>query len=1029
VWVIRSDRAIPQALSPLDTRSMGGGRQDPSGFDASALLARVAKILARGESEPDSLCAVAAELGTALADRCTIAIVSRDPSGAEHLRRYPHPPAGERSSEEPRVLADEQLGRRVIEYGTPVTAGAGDSTGGSPKLASPEVDRALRTWLELSGCAGAIAVPVPGSDGPVGALTVGWVDGGSPLGETTPRLLERVAALLAQHHAAATPMGVVSLEGHFVRVNRALASVLGRGRDELMELGPLAVIHPADHDRMVAMIGLLRAGSIRKTKFRQRWLPGDGVPVEGLVSGSVIQGDDGAPCAFAFTLERRSSVAGPQSEWDSLFTHSRQGIAVIGSDGRYARVNDTYAAILGYARSELQGVPWLRTFPADCAAELELEYAEMLRQGSASLETLACRRDGSCFEAELELVVNDDLDGGPKGHLCLMRDIGERKGEELRRSELLRLSSLEHEGADLEALIDHAMRTVREVLQAELASFFVPVADGRELRLRAGVGWPRPQLGSTLAGRTDTPLGSTLASGAPVISADLASDLRFIASPLLAEAGARGSATVLVGDPSAPIGILGAHSRQPREFRPVEVRFLEAVSSLLASVARRERAERPVDRGQDDPVTDLPDATRFAGRLERALSRPGDSTLAVLVVGVELPRGLLGRPTRNAAADVLRETASRIVARLGPGGFAGRLGDRSFGMVLSETDELKAAAVARSLLRAMAEPFFAGGSEQTVHATVGIAVTTHAEDPCELIDEADCARRRGRQLGSDRLEFFDAEEAGQDSPGRQLADDLSLALRREELRLRYQPVFNLSDRKIWGVEALLYWEHPSRTVLPPELFLPVARRSGAIVPIGRWVLEQSIGHFMRWNQELDGGSPLRLFVNLSTRELANRSLPDTVADVLGRADMAPEQLALDVPEAALMQAQGAAGRSIAALREIGATIVLDRFGTALSSPSHLVRRPIDMVKLDRSCVAGIADGGPERAVARAVLGMAESAGLSVIACGVETERQAEALVDLGGTHAQGILFAEPMAARAVNKLLRWNVSRARREAS
>ena len=1010
---------------------MGGGSQDPSRFDASALLARVAKILARGESEADSLRAVAAELGTRMGDRCTITLWSRDPSGAEHVVRYPHPPAGERSTEEPRALADEQLTRRVIEFGTPVMAG----TEVTPpvlvrsEVTSPEVERALQSWLGLSGCTSAITVPVPGPDGPVGTLTVGWEAGNRPPVETAPRLLERVAALLAEHHAAATPMGVISLEGHFLRVNRALAAVLGRGRDELMELGPLAVTHPADHDRIVAMMGLMRAGSIRKAKFRQRWLPPGGDPVDALVSGSVMHGDDGAPSAFAFTVERRSSRAGRESEWDSWFAHSRQGIAVIGADGRHARVNDAYAATLGYTPSELRGVPWFRTFPADCVAEVERGYAEMLRLGSASLETLGVRREGSCFEAEIELVVNDDFDGSPKGHLCLMRDVGERKREELRRSELLRLSLLEHEDIPLEALIDDAVRTVREVLQAELASFFVRDAGREELRLRAGAGWPRPQLESAPALRSDTPLGRTLASGAPVVSADLRADHRFAGCPLLDQTGVRGSVTVLVGDHAAPIGILGAHSRQPRDFGSGEVQFLETVAGLLARAAQREQIENRADAGQDDPVTGLSNATRFAERLACELSRSRAETLAVLVVGVELPPGLLARPRRNTVADVLRETASRIVTRLGPGGFAGRLGDRSFGMVLSATDELKTAAVARSVLRAMGQPFNAGGREYTVHATVGIAVTTHAEDPCELIDEADCARRRGRQLGSDRLEFFEVEEPDQGTPVRQLSDDLTLALRREELRLRYQPVFDLSDRSICGVEALLYWEHPSRTVLPPELFLPVARRTGAIVPIGRWVLEQSIRHFMRWTQELDAEHPLRLFVNLSARELVSRSLPDGVAAVLEDADMAPERLALDIPEAALMQPHGAAGRSIAALRELGVTIVLDRFGTALSSPSTLSQCPVDAVKLDRSCVAGIADGRSERAVARTVLGIAESIGLGVIACGVETERQALALVELGGIHAQGVLLAEPMAARAISKLLRWKVSRARHEAS
>jgi PAS domain S-box-containing protein len=855
---------------------MRGGSQDRTGFEISALLERVANILARAESEADSLRAVAAEVAATLADRCTITLLSREPSGTERVLRYPDGPVGGTSGEQPHALADEHLTRRVLEYGTTLTVGATEHDD-----SAPPIERAFRTWLELSGCKVGVAVPVPGPDGPVGAVAVGWVDRSHVAGGADARLLERIAAVVAHHHAAATPMGVISLEGHFLRVNRALASVLGRGRDELMEIGPLAVTHPADRDRMVAMMGLMRAGSVQKTKFRQRWLAGGDTPVEALVSGSVIHGDDGAPCALAFTVERRASRGSRQSEWESLYTHSRQGIAVVGSDGRHARVNDAYGAILGYAPSELRGVPWLRTFPADCTADLQRAHAEMLRLGSASLETLVVRRDGSCFEAAVELVVNDDFDGSPRGHLCLIRELDERGRDEPWRTELVRLGSAEH--ADL---------------------------DGRQ-----------------------------------------------------------------------------------------------------------------------DALTGLPDAGEFAERLEHALARAGGAPTAVLVIGVELPRTLPSPAGRNRRADVLRESASRVMSCLGATGIVARLGDGSFGICLPDGDELKAAALARSVLRAMTDPFVSGVSVDAVHATIGIAVTRHADDACELIDEADCARRRGRQLGSNRLELFDAEEGGPNSAGQQPADDLEGALLREELRLRYQPVFELTDRSICGVEVLLYWEHPSRTVLPPELFLPVARRSGAIIPIGRWVLEQSIRHFARWREEVGSERRLRLFVNVSTRELVSPSLPQSVAAALQAGDMAPEQLVLDIPEAALLHPRGAAGRSLLALRELGIAIAVDRFGTALSSAGDLGRHPIDLVKLDRSCVAGITEGGSERAVVRAVLGLAEASGLSVIACGVESERQVQALIELGADHAQGVLFAEPMAAPAVAKLLRWNGGRARRRAS
>jgi PAS domain S-box-containing protein len=665
------------------------------------------------------------------------------------------------------------------------------------------------------------------------------------------------------------PTGVVSLEGHFLHASPGLADALGLVPVELMELGPLAVTHPADRDRLTAMLGLMRAGSIGKAKFRQRWLLAGGGVVEGLVSGSVIHGDDGAPVGFAFAVEISSPI-GRQPDWESLFVHTSQGIVVIGPDGRHARVNDAYGALIGAAPADLLGLPWLETVPADCVPELERAHAEMLRNGSARLETLAIRRDGSCFEAEIELVLTDDAEGANRGHLCLMRNIDVGR-----------------------ASIDDAER-----------------------------------------------------------------------------------------------------SRLGR-----------------------------------DGVTGLPDTTRFVERVELALSGAGASPVAVLVLGVETERHRVGEPARISQADVLRATADRLTAKLESNRFVARLGDWAFGILLAGGDELTLAARARCLLKATSHPIVASGQEHSLHATLGIGIGDNGDDARELIDAADRARRRARELGADRFEFSELGDHRPESLVQELLDDIRHALRRGELRLRYQPVFELADRSISGLEVLLRWEHPSRTVLAPDMFLPAARKARAIVPIGRWVLEQSLRQLECWNQELDRAQPLRLFVNLSAPELADPSLIDTVGATLERTGIGPEQLAVDVSDAALIDVHGPAWRSVAALRELGATIVLDRFATTFSSLADLERLPIDVVKLDRSCVAGVPDDARARATVKALVGVAEARGLRVIACGVETERQVEALVAAGCHGAQGFLFAEPRATRAVTKLLRWNGERAGRAAS
>jgi PAS domain S-box-containing protein len=669
----------------------------------------------------------------------------------------------------------------------------------------------------------------------------------------------------------ATPAGVFTLAGQFLRVSPGLAAALGWDQAALMELGALAVTHPADRDRLTAMLGLMRAGSIGKTKFRQRWLDDGGGVVEGLVSGSVIR-EDGAPAAFAFTVDISSPI-GPSADWEALFAHTRQGIAVIGSDGRHLRVNDAYAALLRAVPADVHGLPWLDTVPPDCVPELDRAHDVMLSTGSARLETLVIRRDGSCFEAQIEIVLIDESDGSPGGHLCLMRSADPDAG--------------------LEASID--------------------------------------------------------------------------------------------------------------EVNPSRTRY--------------------------DGVTGLPDVTRFVERLELSLFGAGASSVSVLVLGVETEQHRMGKPGRMSQAAVLREIAGRITAKLDTDGFVARLGDWSFAILLAGGDELALAASARSLLKAASEPIVASSETHMVHATLGIAVAHRGDDAADLIDAAERARRRARELGADRFEFIELGDARPESHARELLDDIRHALEREELRLRYQPVFDLADRRISGVEVLLRWEHPSRTVLTPEMFLPAARRTGAIVPIGRWVLEQSLRQLEQWNEQLAREVPLRLFVNLSAPELAEPSLFDAVGEAVEQTGVSPKQLAVDVADAALIDVRGSAWHSVAALRELGVAIVLDRFGTALSALTHLERLPIDMVKLDRSCVAGLPDDARDRGTVKAVAGVAEARGLTTIACGVETERQVDALAASGCAGAQGFLFAEPRAARAITKLLRWRGERTGRAAS
>ncbi|MBV8461840.1 MAG: EAL domain-containing protein, partial [Acidimicrobiales bacterium] len=277
----------------------------------------------------------------------------------------------------------------------------------------------------------------------------------------------------------------------------------------------------------------------------------------------------------------------------------------------------------------------------------------------------------------------------------------------------------------------------------------------------------------------------------------------------------------------------------------------------------------------------------------------------------------------------------------------------------------------------------------------------------QFLTEADSAMYEAKEKGKNRVEVFESSMRSRMLERLEMTNGFRWALGRSELFLQYQPIVSLSDWSLHGFEALVRWSHPSLGLLRPLQFVPIAEETGFIVPLGRWVLTEACEQIAAWSR--DSGEHLRLAVNLSGRQLMSLRLADEVHTVLELSGLQPDQLVLELTERVLMEDPERSAAALHELRSVGVRIGVDDFGTGYSSLSHLQRFPVDVLKIDKSFIDPLStassDGSP---LLVAIIALAESLGLDVIAEGIEQEHQLQRLVELGCTMGQGFLMARPL---------------------
>jgi diguanylate cyclase (GGDEF)-like protein len=407
-----------------------------------------------------------------------------------------------------------------------------------------------------------------------------------------------------------------------------------------------------------------------------------------------------------------------------------------------------------------------------------------------------------------------------------------------------------------------------------------------------------------------------------------------------------------------------------------------------------------------DALTELPNRMLFADRVGEALARDADAT--VLFVDLDDFKTINDTLGHSAGDELLVAVAERVRACVRPGDVAARLGGDEFGVLLDGGGLPEAEIVAARLVEAMQAPFVLHGRDTPIHASIGIAGAAGAQTADELLSNADVAMYSAKAAGKRRHATYEPRMHARVRRRHELAGALELAVARNELRVHYQPIVALSGGRTVAVEALVRWEHPSRGLVLPGAFLPLAEERGLMVPIGRYVLEEACSRGAAWKHRFPAHHALAISVNLSAPELLSPELIGEVRTVLARTGLEPESLVLEITESSAMTDPNAALAALHDLRRLGVRLALDDFGTGYSSLSHLRDFPIDTLKIAKPFIDRLDHGAGDTTFIDAILRLASALGLDVVAEGIERPEQATLLRRLECALGQGFHFARPL---------------------
>ncbi|MBF0297065.1 MAG: EAL domain-containing protein [Magnetococcales bacterium] len=432
---------------------------------------------------------------------------------------------------------------------------------------------------------------------------------------------------------------------------------------------------------------------------------------------------------------------------------------------------------------------------------------------------------------------------------------------------------------------------------------------------------------------------------------------------------------------------------------------------IFSDISEQKATERKLlNLAYYDPLTDLPNRAMFRERLTHELATAHRHRKGVALFFIDLDRFKFVNDTLGHAAgdDLLRIVAKRLTTRVRENDTVARLGGDEFTVILTDvTHPEQVSGIAQGMIDALRTPLTLMGQEVQIGGSIGIALYPgDGHDFDSLTKHADMAMYLAKEKGRNNFQFFSDELQTRIFERITLEDELKKAIAGNELLLHYQPKFDLAGNRVVGMESLVRWQKPGAGLISPARFIPLAEETGLILPMGEWILENSCRQSVAWNQ--GGQCHFQVAVNLSARQFQQPELIARVQETLWRTALPPECLELEITESMLMGNIEESITIMKNLREIGVSLAMDDFGTGYSSLNYLKRFPVNTLKIDQSFVRDLTRDSSDAAIVRAIIGLARTLGLKVVAEGVENAEQLEFLREHGCHQVQGYFLAKPL---------------------
>lgn len=676
------------------------------------------------------------------------------------------------------------------------------------------------------------------------------------------------------------------------------------------------------------------------------------------------------------------------------------GLVIVRED-RILYANQAFSEITGYTQSEIIQLGTLFKLMSDEEQARQLQAWKQRLSGEPGpkhFEASLLHKDGRVLE--IEAAVTEVVINGVRQFIIIGRDITERKQA---------VSALRESEQKYSELVREAPDAIISLNREQVVEIFNPAAERVS-------GYSAEQI-----------IGKRLDEQRLIVSSYLPKVMQEIEF-------------VMAGRERSPFELeLIWHDgwMVPLEANPRHIQRngqIVGVQLTLRDISdRRKFEEQLAHHVLHDPLTDLPNRTLFLDRVERALARAEwqKKSVAVLILDLDRFKVVNDSLGHSVGDQLLIQVAKRLQDCVKPGDTVARLGGDEFTILLEDvTHVTDPVHVAERIGHSLANSFIINGHEFFITTSIGIAFSSQVhKSPDELLRDADVAMYRAKEHGKAQYEVFDTSMNDCALERLQLETGLRQAIDREELEIYYQPLVKSTDYisngdeyqigvgEIVSIEALVRWRHPTRGMISPKDFIPLAEETGLIQPLGDWILAKACRQLQEWLQWLPADIPLQVNINLSARQFEHPELVENIANLLEQTGLPAKHLKIELTETVFIEDTERTITTLYRLKALGIKLAIDDFGTGWSSLSYLKRFPIDALKIDQAFVRGLLDDPGDQAIVLAVITLARTLGLQVIAEGVESAEQMNLLNEFGCYIGQGYYFSKPVPADDMFDLL------------